>query len=434
MNFADLFGGAPAQAPAPIPVPGMGPAASPQALAPVLPGPPVPAPAPAPANIQERVSGWAQVFEKLNDPNVQRGLLAFSQVTGGSMRPGESGIGQLARGVNAGTAAYDTSRYQQSSLEREREQAEQQTRLNESTLLTQEQSRSNSKTQQKETEQRMGAEAELRPLKLKEIQTRLKAAEQEADAKTREERLAVIKQNFIEAVNAGGENLDWRKLSPVERSWLAEMQKQQVDNEYKGASTEWMRERSRGEAATNKAPTGAAIAADRFTQLVEDIKLTDPKISAMPDGPKKDALARLTISAMTQTGSKPLAAEMTAEGNAQQYLDSYRIAYDNLPVKKRSKLTFQQYVNEEVSGIMAPDELSKNPSLKAQIIKGSAAPASPRGTDVLQQQGEATGYNGVVLPMPKSAADAVDGGVYQTPRGLGRWNASRQTFTPLGPK
>lgn len=393
MNFADLIGGAPAQAPAPIPVPGMGPAASPQALAPVLPGPPMPAaaPAPAPANIQERMAGWTQVFEKLNDPNVQRGLLAFSQVTGGGMRAGESGIGQLARGVNAGSAAYDTSRFQQSALEREQQQAEQQDRLNESTLLTQEQSRSNSKTQQKETEQRMGAEAELRPLKLKEteqriaaevelrplklkeIQTRLKAAEREADTKIRE-------------------------------------------------------------AATNKAPTGAAIAADRFTQLVEAIKLTDPKISAMPDGPKKDAWALLTVSAMTQTGSKPLAAEMSAESNAQHYIDSYRIAYDNLPAKKRSKLTFQQYVNEQISGIMAPDELSKFPSLRARIIEGVAAKIAPRGTDVLQQQGEVTGYNGVVLPMPKSAADAVDGGVYQTPRGLGRWNASRQTFTLLGPK
>jgi hypothetical protein len=36
-----------------------------------------------------------------------------------------------------------------------------------------------------------------------------------------------------------------------------------------------------------------------------------------------------------------------------------------------------------------------------------------------------------VLPMPASQSELVDGGVYQTARGVARWNASTSQFTPV---
>ena len=131
----------------------------PNPQAPVQPqvaAPPQPVPAqPVPPNLQERMAGWTQVFEKLKDPNVARGLLAFSQVTGRAPNVGESAIGQLARGANAGFAAYDTARWQQDELQRAADRDAREAQRTESDLATAEQARSNSRTQQEETKQRI---------------------------------------------------------------------------------------------------------------------------------------------------------------------------------------------------------------------------------------------------------------------------------------
>lgn len=394
-------------------------------------------PAPPP-NLQERMAGWSQVFEKLKDPNVARGLLAFSQVTGRAPNVGESAIGQLARGANAGFAAYDTSRWQQDELQRAASRDAREEQKTASDLATAEQARSNSRTQQEETKQRIAGNAALQPLKLEQIQNELATATRIANKAQREERLAALKQNFLEAVNASAEPLDWNKLSPLEKSWVRELEEPALKGDLIKAQTEWYSGRNDASAkgGVGKPPTGAQISFDLLEQTAADLKLTDPEISILPDGPRKDALARLKAQGLTQSKAKMLGNEVVSTTNAQVYIDDYRTNYDSLPEKQRAKKTFEQYVSEQINGIMAPKEFSENPTLKAQIRQGAKAQsqAKPSGTDVLKAQGAATGYNGPVQPMPKTAAEAVDGTVYQTPRGLARWNAGKKKFELLETK
>lgn len=409
----------------------------PNPQAPVQPQAPVVAPAqPVPPNMQERLAGWTQVFEKLKDPSVARGLLAFSQVTGRAPNAGESTIGQLARGTNAGFAAYDTARWQQDELQRAASRDAREEQKTTSDLATAEQARSNSRTQQEETKQRIAGNAALQPLKLEQIQNELATATRIANKAQREERLAALKQNFLEAVNASAEPLDWNKLSPLEKSWVREMEEPALKGDLIKAQTEWYSGRNDASAkgGAGKPPTGAQISFDLLEQTAEDIKLTDPEISIMPDGPRKDALARLKAQGLTQSKAKMLGGEVVSTTNAQDYINDYRTSYDSLSEKQRSKKTFEQYVSEQVNGIMAPEEFSKNPTLKAQILRGAKTQPKPSGTDVLKDQGAATGYNGAVQPMPKTAAEAVDGAVYQTPRGLARWNAGKKKFELLETK
>lgn len=65
-------------------------------------------PARTPQELEQRKSGWAQVWEKVQtDPNLQRALMYFGQSAVQPMQPGQTPLGQFANAAVTGVNAYE---------------------------------------------------------------------------------------------------------------------------------------------------------------------------------------------------------------------------------------------------------------------------------------------------------------------------------------
>jgi hypothetical protein len=401
-------------------------------------GQPLAPPAPMPANMEARMAGWQQVMEKLKDPHVQRGLLNFSMVAGNAPRVGESDVGQMARGVNAGVAAYDTSLWNATERQMLEEKNAREAAQSESQLKTAEQGRVSSQAQVEETKQRTQFNREDRPLNLDKIRLDLKKAQLITDATERETSMAALKNDFVKALAETQGPVDTSKFNAVEKSWYSELLMNESKLDLMKEQTGYYKDR--GDAAllasgpNGKGPTGAQIQFQNYEQVIQDLKLTDPLLLAMPEGPKKDAQARLMALGRTYTQAKPIEAAGNAEQNAATFVANYGMEYGALPEAKRKGMTFAQFVTKNVNDPIKGEMYVSNPTLKAEVLRqiGGAAAGAPTTVTTPQSEQPTPKGTGAVKPLPKTDKELVKGEKYKTGMGTMEWTGTG--FIPAATK
>lgn len=316
---------------------------------------------PVPANLEGRMAGWQQVMEKLKDPAVQRGLLTMSQVTGSAPGAGESAIGQLARGANAGMAAYQTSLWDDSQRELLQQKEQRAQNESDSTLATQEQARTNSRLQMDETKQRMENNAALQPLNLKKIRAEVARAELLQDDAERNAALQKLKASFLQAYLASP--VPDKDLNAIELGWISEA---------KGPTT--LEELRRAQIANYNEPnhlpggtTGAALAQAQLDRVAAALEAEDPEISKISDPARRKNLALLKAVGFATSGGKKLGETDTRGQTAEAEFKNLQAEYEALPEEKKKKQTLQQYVATVTTGIERGETYQKDPALAVAI-------------------------------------------------------------------